>query len=195
MKSLRESLLDNDLVEKTDKYIKDDIEAFLKENYVGVFKISKKPNKDGKYEASSTNDIKVKNQKITSLTNGAFIWTTVDGSFIVRYCDSLNSLEGAPKEVGKTFNCSKCGALISLKGAPEKVGWSFNCANCSSLKSLEGAPEKVGENFNCSWCYSLTSLKGAPREVGIDFDCVGCKVEFTKEDVKKVSKVKRVICY
>ena len=44
MKSLRESLLDNDLISKTDKMIKDEIEAFLKENYLGAaIKISNKP--------------------------------------------------------------------------------------------------------------------------------------------------------
>ena len=48
MKSLRESLLDDDLISKTDKMIKDEIKAFLKANYKcrGSIKISEKPNKD-----------------------------------------------------------------------------------------------------------------------------------------------------
>ena len=145
MKSLRESLLDDDLVEKTDKMIKDDIKAFLKENYVGIFKISNKPNTDGKYEVSSTKNIEVKNQKITSLTNGMFIWTTVNGSFDCMRCYFLNTLKGAPKEVGGSFDCSMIDALTSLKGAPEKVGGNFNCSRCKSLTSLEGAPkEEIG---------------------------------------------------
>ena len=83
MKSLRESLLDDDLVEKTDKSIKDEIKAFLKENFIGVSacKISKNPNADGKYEVSSAKNIEVKNYNITSLTNWSFIWIEVGGDF------------------------------------------------------------------------------------------------------------------
>ena len=173
MKSLKESLLDDDLVGKTDKIIKDEIKSFLKENYDGLIKISKKPNAVGKYEVSSTKSIRVKNYNITSLTNGMFIWSTVDGYFDCNYCRSLKSLEGAPKEVGKGFRCSNCNSLKSLEGAPEKVGWGFYCHSCNSLKSLEGAPKEVGRNFHC-------------------YDCAG---KFTKEDVKKISNVKKdIIC-
>ena len=67
MRSLRESLLDDDLIGKTDKMIKDEIKAFLKANFEGSSscKISRKPNADGKYEVSSTKDIQVKNKNIT----------------------------------------------------------------------------------------------------------------------------------
>ena len=173
MKSLKESLLDDNLVEKPDKMIKDEIKSFLKENYKGSIKISKEPNKDGKYEVSSTKSIRVKNYNITSLTNGMFIWSTVDGYFDCNYCRSLKSLEGAPKEVGKGFRCSNCNSLKSLEGAPEKVGWGFYCHSCNSLKSLEGAPKEVGGNFHC-------------------YDCAG---KFTIKDVKKISNVKKdIIC-
>ena len=214
MKSLRESLLDDDLIGKTDKMIKDEIKAFLKENYTGVSlcKISRKPNSDGKYEVSSPKHIEVKNNNITSLTNGMFIWTTVDGSFEVIYCNSLKSLEGAPKKVGKGFRCSNCNSLKSLEGAPEKVGGGFYCRSCNSLESLEGAPEKVEGGFSCNDCDSLTSLKGASKKVGGGFYCATCnslkslegapkKIDggfycnkcagrFTIEDVKKISNVK-----
>ena len=68
MKPLRESILDDDLVAKTDEMIKNEIKAFLKENYKGanLCKISRNPNSDGKYEVSSTKDIEVKNYNITS---------------------------------------------------------------------------------------------------------------------------------
>ena len=111
MKSLRESLLDDDLIGKTDNMIKDEIEAFLKENYKGSIKISNFPNKDGKYEVSSTTNIEVKNKKIASLTNEYFVWATVDGYFECIYCVKLESLEGAPKEVGEAFGCSGCSFL------------------------------------------------------------------------------------
>ena len=74
MKSLRESLLDDDLVGKTDEMIRDEIRAFLKANYNGVIGISQKPNADGKYEVTSVTYIEDKNRNITSMTNGKSIW-------------------------------------------------------------------------------------------------------------------------
>ena len=173
MKSLRESLLDNDLVEKTDNLIRDGILDFLVKNYEGSYKISEKPNKDDLYEVSCTNRVNIINENITSLTNGYFIWTIVKGSFICHNCNSLKSLEGAPKEVGGSFYCFNCVSLTSLKGAPEKVGGTFDCSYCQSLKTLEGTPKKVEKYFNCS----------------------GCAIKFTEDDVKKISNVKKdIIC-
>ena len=190
MKTLRESLLDDDLIEKTDKIIKDEIKAFLKANYRGSIKISRGSNQNGKYEVSSIKDIIVKNRNITSLTNGMFIWTTVDGSFDCMNCNSLESLEGAPKEVGGQFYCFSCLSLTSLKYAPEKVGGDFYCSFNKSLKSLDGAPKVVNGNFDCSDCPSLNTLEGAPKEVGGAFNCLNCKILFTNNDVKKVSNVR-----
>lgn len=59
-----------------------------------------------KYHQLKTLKLEIK--KITSLTNGTFVWTTVDGFFIVRFCNYLKSLEGAPEKVGGVFNCSNC---------------------------------------------------------------------------------------
>ena len=170
MKPLRESLLDGDLVGKTDEMIKDEIKVFLKENFKGasLCKISRTPNSDGKYEVSSTKDIEVINRNITSLTNGMFIWATVDGIFSCSFCFKLESLEGAPEKVGGGFYCSYCSKLKSLKGAPKEVKGDFYCVSNQSLKSLEGAPKEVEGNFNC----------------------LNCKILFTKDDVEKVSDVK-----
>ena len=137
MKTLRESLLDDDLVGKTDKMIKDEIKSFLKENYDGLIKISKKPNTDNKYEVSSTKNIRVKNYNMTSLTNGMFIWSIVSGYFDCNYCRSLKSLEGAPKKVGDNFYCSRCNSLKSLEGAPKEIGGNFYCYNCASKFTIE----------------------------------------------------------
>jgi hypothetical protein len=57
------------------------------------------------------------------------------------------------------------------------------------ITSLQGGPEKVGGGFWC-WGNKLTSLQGAPKEVGGDFNCSDNKKQFTKEDVKKVCKIK-----
>jgi len=82
--------------------------------------------------------------------------------------NSLESLEGAPQEVGGNFYCST-NNIKSLKGAPKKVGGDFSC-KCNNLKSLKGAPQWVGGNFYC-YGNKLTSLVGAPQKVGGSFDC------------------------
>ena len=190
MKTLRESLLDDNLISNTDKMIKDEIKAFLIENYNGSVKISQKPNANGKYEVSATYEINVVNKNIISLTNGMFIWTTVNGYFNCDYCIRLESLEGSPEKVGGDFYCRHCKSLTSLEGVPKKIGGTFDCSLCNSLKSLKGAPKEVGRNFDCSGCKSLISLEGAPKEVGRGFYCYKCKVKFTEDDVKKISDVK-----
>lgn len=117
-------------------------------------------------------DVEVKNQKIEKLTDG-FVWGTIKGNFDCSWCDMLELLEGAPKEVGENFDCSYCENLISIKGSPEKVGEDFICTRCNNIESLEGAPKKVN-NFYCSDCSNLTSLKGSPKEVSGVFNCADC---------------------
>ena len=130
-----ESILDvEDNIDNIDKNIKDQIKQFLKDNFRGYSscKISRKPNNDGKFEVSSNGGIEVKNQQITSLTNGVFIWNNI----------------------GRNFNCWGCKSLTSLEGAPKKVGGDFNCFGCHSLKSLEGIPKEIGRTFCCVDCGS-----------------------------------------
>ena len=127
--------------------------------------------KTEKYDCDG--DIKVKDDLIE---NGHFIcdFGIVKGSFNCSKCKKLESLKGAPVEVGKDFDCSGCKNLESLQGAPEKVGRWFDCNGCEKLKTLEGAPKKVGRGFYCYECSILESLKGAPEEVGGDFVCSSC---------------------
>ena len=197
MKNLKEYIIEGifdveDNIDNIDESIKEQIRQFLNDNFDGASscKISDKPNKDGKYDVSSSKNINVKNYKITSFTNGLFIWTTVDKDFRCTYCDLLKSLEGAPKNVGGDFDCDFCESLTSLKGAPKEVGGGFNCSRCKSLKSLKGTPKEVGGDFACNYCYSLKSLEGAPKEVNGGFYCIHCYKKFFEEDVKKVSNVK-----
>lgn len=217
MKNLKEYIIEevfdiDDNINNVDEAVKEQIKQFLKKNFKNASscKISDEPNADGKYEVSGKY-ISTKNKKITSLTNGMFIWANVDGDFSCWECKSLTSLEGAPKEVGGGFYCFICKSLTSLEGAPQKVGRDFNCWGCTSLKSLEGAPkevsgefdchscaltslegapEKVGGDFSCETNSSLISLEGAPKEVGGNFRCGYCPARFTENDVKKVSNVK-----
>ena len=133
MKSLYESILDvEDNIDNMDESIMDQIKQFLNNNFKNAsrFKISEKPNKDGKFEVSVNGNVEVKNKNIISLTNGIFIWTNIKGNFICSDCASLISLKGAPKEVGGYFNCSRCDSLTSLEGAPKEVGGDFYCRSC-----------------------------------------------------------------
>jgi hypothetical protein len=216
MKTLYESLLDDfdTLVANTD--YKKDVIQFLSDNYMGDFKISQKPNKEGFYIVTNatSKQIKTINKQMHSLTNGLFIFGTITSDFFISRMDNLESLQGAPKKITGSFLCNDCpklknfiggpkevcrdvqcefSGIESLEGAPVKVGLDFDCNHCYNLTSLKGAPKTIGNCFYCYGCKNLESLEGAPKTVSCAFDCSGCKVQFTEEDVKKVSKVKKTI--
>jgi len=69
-----------------------------------------------------------------------------------------------------------------------RVGGYFSCSN-NQLVSLEGCPVSVGGDFYCSY-NQLVSLEGCPSSVGGGFYCSNNKKQFSKEEVKKVCKVK-----
>ena len=75
--------------------------------------------------------------------------------------------------------------FTTLKGGPKMVGGSFYC-NSNKLITLEGAPKEVRGKFDCS-DNELISLKGAPQLVGHEFHCMYNPVNFTEEDIKKVT--------
>ena len=167
MKPLKESIFSD-----VEDIVNDDtvlIEQFLKNNYDirGTYTI----NKDGTVDVKGT--IWLMNKSVKAITNGAFQFGKVSGSFYCSDCKKLKSLEGAPKEIEEDFYCIDCPKLTSLKGAPKNVGGGFYCTGCDKLTSLKGAPEEVGW-FDCSYCENLTSLKGAPRAVGKNFGCDNC---------------------
>ena len=130
---------------------------FLEENYEIAAQV-RPYKKDGTLFIDVGGNVRVKNKKLTSLTNGMFYFGKVKGDFDCSYCKNLTSLEGAPKEVDGGFYCYYCDKLISLEGAPEKVGAIFNCSGCLLLTSLNGAPKEVGGNFKCTDCKSLKSI-------------------------------------
>ena len=189
MRSLKESLLDDDLVDSIDKNVKQEIKDFLKLYFTGHShcKISRNPNSDGKYEVSSNGKIiqnESNNPQGRNLTNGKFIWTVVNGDF---KCNSkVVSLEGGPRKVTGDFNVVDSNQLTDLKGAPEEVGDTFYCSYNYGLVSLEGCPKKIDGNFMCNSCIRLTSLEGAPEEVGGAFSCCNCNITSLKGCPKKV---------
>jgi hypothetical protein len=123
---------------------------------------------NGKLNVSGSVDLREKNLKKLPFDFGL-----VTGRF---YCNknSLTSLLGAPRGVGKDFYCSH-NQLTSLQGGPKKVGGGFVCSN-NLITSLHGAPDIVGEYFDCS-NNLLTSLQGGPKEVSGYFDCSGNKIK------------------
>ena len=173
MKSLKfhfESLLDDEDIfygANSDKKV---IERWIRDNY----RICDKLTISDDFVVYCKGHVFVNNKSITSLTNGLFRWGNVEGNFTCGYTQ-ITSLEGAPKEVGKNFDCSGCNNLKTLGGAPEKVGGDFWCNACGGLETLEGAPEKVGGEFECSGCNNLKTLEGAPKKIGGYFCCSYCK--------------------
>ena len=79
---------------------KEEIKRFIEDNYkiTGKLQISKKPNKNGKYEVSCRS-VEVVNRKITSLTNNMFEWGEISNYFDCAFCGSLTSLEGPLKKL------------------------------------------------------------------------------------------------
>ena len=152
-----------------DKY---EIEKFIEKHYNcnEPLEISDKPNKDGKYEVSTSGNVLVKHYSLKTLVHELFQWHKIGGDFQCNSC-GIKSLEGAPIEVNGVFYC-QWNDIKSLQYSPKVVNGHFNCSN-TSISSLEGAPEKVGGSFNCGDCESLVSFKGAPKEVGKNFDCCG----------------------
>ena len=92
--------------------------------------------------------------------------------------------------VGGYFSCYN-NKLVSLEGCPVSVGGSFDCSD-NHLVSLEGCPSSVSGYFSCR-NNQLVSLEGCPGSVGGMFDCRNNKKQFSKEEVKKVCKVKHDI--
>jgi hypothetical protein len=88
--------------------------------------------------------------------------------------------------------CCDCNSLTTLEGAPKEVGGYFYCNN-NPLTSLEGAPEKVGGEFYCQR-NSLTTLEGLPKEIGRSmYISFAPGISFTEEEIRKISNIKGFI--
>ena len=123
-KKIKESILDDENeLENLEGNIKDIIKQFLNDNYNGASKckISKNPNKDGKFIVDCNYELSMKNIHCKKLTNEYFIFGEIKGNFDCSYCSSLTSLDGAPEKVGGNFNCSYCDSLTSLEGVPKSI--------------------------------------------------------------------------
>lgn len=176
MKTLKEYLFESE----------SSVAQFLKANYKGSFKISNKPNADGKYEVSSTGKVYLKNIDIESLTNGEFIFTDCK-MFTVEEAENLTSLEGFPQNVKDQVILSFLN-ITDLTGMPEKIKGSVKVSNCPNLASLKGCPKEIGGMFECSGNKKLMGLEDGPTHVGeIYVDDNGKK--FTKSYITSLIKI------
>lgn len=180
MKGLKDFLKNN--ISKNKKHDRNEVIEWINKHYtlLGTSKliVSEEPNSDGFYEvACKDGSVDYNYKESPSLTNGMFIWTIVDGSFSMGWNGNpmLETLEGAPREVGGNFVCKGCVKIKSLKGGPEKVGGDFICNRCDRLESLEGAPKEVKYGFDVKDCIRLESLEGCPSILRGDLNCKNCK--------------------
>ena len=179
--------IEDNIEDDNKELVLNEVKKFIKDNYDIVdinsceFVFDEKKNK---YIISYNQGIILKSNS-KQLTNGLFEWNVVGGNF---YCSNrleLESLEGAPREVGGHFMCFS-NKLTSLEGAPEKVGKNFDCSACENLTSLEGAPKEVGRIFYCQECINLKTLEDAPEKVGNEIFCVNCNnLKITDSDREK----------
>ena len=161
---------------------KAEILKWIRDNYTITGRLS--ITKD--FVVNCTGNVFIKNESITSLTNGMFKWGKINKNFTCGWSKELRTLKGAPEYVGVSFGCVLCKNLETLEGAPKYVGLDFNCSLCDNLTNLEGAPKEVGRHFECSRCKNLKSLAGAPKKIGGSLDCHGCdKLSITDDDRKK----------
>ena len=111
----------------------------------------------------------------------------VDGSIYCSYNKKLTSLEGLPKIINGSLILAVC-SIDTLVGGPDEIKGNFNLSQ-NKLTSLKGSPKKVEGNFTVN-NNEIDLLDGAPQEVGGDFLIYGNAINFTKEDIQKVTNVK-----
>lgn len=138
MKSLLESLFDDDILDNDD-YI---VNTWVKNHCSGVFKLKKL--KKGTWKLTG-NKIVIKNHDLQTFPEFLKISELSCDDFIITGCD-VTSLIGLFEE-GITVKCnmtiSDCPKLESLEGCPETVDGTLCILNNQSLRNLEGAPKNV----------------------------------------------------
>lgn len=95
-----------------------------------------------------------------------------EGDFYFTFKEAT-SLEGSPKVINGSFDCSG-NKLTSLKGGPKTVKGDFVCSY-NNITSLKNAPKIIHGDFDC--CVNdIASLKGGPKVVNGSFGCSGNKL-------------------
>ena len=190
MKSLHESLLDDedDVIDNVNT--KPLVEKWCKENNIANYRLQEDEN--GLFVINVKGSIMLYGYKEEELPSyiqfgrvtGKFSvyksnFTTLKGFpksvgiiFLVE-CNMLRSLEYFPKEVTGKILLSNLN-IESLEGLPKKAK-DLSIQECHKLQNLKGCPLTIGGSFNCSDCGGLKSLKGCPMTIMGSFDCSNCK--------------------
>jgi hypothetical protein len=79
----------------------------------------------------------------------------IDGGFVC-FNNTLETLEGAPKSVGRIFSCID-NKLTTLQSAPTSVGEGFACSG-NTLNTLEGLPV-IQDTLSLSYSPTLPLLR------------------------------------
>ncbi len=115
-----------------------------------------KINKD--YSVTVNGDVVLKNLSLNKLP---LSFERVTGAFLCSG-NNLKTLKGAPKFVGRDFDCSS-NYLVSLEHGPKEVEGYFN-ASYNLLRTMLGAPEYLGSGINLSHNH-LNSFDHFPKHI------------------------------
>ena len=120
---------------------------------------------DGKVHAS--NDVVLYNKFHTPFEKLPVEFSHIGGTLMVSN-NTLKTLEGCPKTLGRSFECDS-NELKTLEFGPKQIGLSgegghYICSQ-NQLVNLVGAPREIPGVFNCA-ANPLKSLKGFPQKIG-----------------------------
>ena len=188
---IEESLLDDFDTLAGNIDARGEVLQFIKNTYntPSKFRVSAKPQANGKYLVNVTGNVSFKRSWDTEyLTNGLFEFGRVIGDVLFGVNTksgrgALKSLEGAPREIIGDFNVSGQ-ALTSLENCPQTIRGTIriNDLNITSLKGIsnyiisleccktnienfEGLPNQIFGGFTCTDNPKLVSLKGLPKKI------------------------------
>ena len=169
MKSLNENIFHQYNKWKTgyvrkENDVKIRMQTFIEEHHIKNYSIITDKKKGIKYlnVYDPLNTIRIHDE---DLVNGKlpFKFGEISDGLMFLDCETLISLEGAPKKIDKFINIQNCPNLTSLKGAPQEGVSMILLINCGKLVSLEGLPKIIDGRFSIRECSSLKTLKGAPK--------------------------------
>lgn len=89
---------------------------------------------------------------------------TVTGNFDIGG-SNINTLEGCPHTVGKSFNCSHTD-ITSFDHAPQQVGRGFIAGQLDKLTTLRGLPRIVPGVLDLSGRTKIQNLEGISEKIG-----------------------------
>lgn len=158
MKSLHESLLDDedDVIDKVNT--KPLVEKWCKENNITNYRLQEDEN--GLFIINVKGSIMFYGYKEEELPS-YIQFGRVTGK-LSAYKSNFTTLRGFPKSVGIIF-LVECNELKSLEYFPKEVTGKIHLSNLN-IESLEGLPKKT-KDLSIQECHKLQNLKGCPSYI------------------------------